>query len=91
MKKIYLIAFIAISFTATSYSQANVSLNNDGLAPHNSAMLDVRHPNKGLLIPRIILTGTDDVATIPSPAVSLLIYNTATTTGGTAVSPGYYY
>lgn len=91
MKKIYLIAAFAASGITYTNAQQNVSLNNDGGPPDNSAMLDVRNPNKGLLIPRILLTGTNDIATIPSPVVSLMVYNTNTTAGGTAVSPGYYY
>src|SRR6266496_647667 len=55
-------------------------------------MLDIKSSNKGLLIPRIALTSTDDNATIPLPATSLLIYNTATAgSGGASVTPGYYY
>ena len=39
-------------------------------------------------MPRIALTGTVDVTTIPSPAISLLIYNTSTISD---VTPGFYY
>lgn len=74
-----------------SYAQS-VGINKDGTSPDASAMLDVKNPNKGLLVPRVTLTGTDDAATIPSPATSLLVYNTtANGAGGTAVTPGYYY
>jgi hypothetical protein len=58
---------------------------------HPSAILEVASVSKGFLVPRINLTGDDDITTIASPATSLLIFNTATTTGTTAVSPGYYY
>lgn len=51
-------------------------------------MFDVRNPNKGLLLSRVALTGTDDVATITSPAVSLMVYKTA---NSTAVIPGIFY
>jgi hypothetical protein len=55
-------------------------------------MLDVKSIGKGLLIPRVALAGTLDVATIASPATSLLIYNTATAgTSPDNVTPGYYY
>lgn len=60
-------------------------------SPHNSAILDVSGSNKGLLVPRVSLTGTNDVSTITSPETSLLIYNTSTTTGTNAVNPGFYY
>lgn len=51
-------------------------------------MLDVKSANKGLLIPNVALTGTTDATTITTPAVSLLVYNTATIID---VTPGYYY
>lgn len=60
--------------------------------PNASAVLDVSATNRGLLPPRVALTGATDVATIASPATGLLVYNTAT--AGTApnnVRPGYYY
>lgn len=44
--------------------------------------------NKGLLIPRIALTGSSDTVTVPLPANSLMIYNTAAVND---VFPGYYY
>jgi len=71
---------------------SQVSVNTNGSAPHNSAMLDVKSANKGLLIPQVALTGTLDNTTITSPATSLLIYNTATAgTFPNDVTPGYYY
>ena len=41
-----------------------------------------------MLIPRVTLTGSTDATTIATPATSLLVYNTATTSD---VVPGYYY
>lgn len=55
-------------------------------------MLEISSLDKGLLIPRISLTATNNSSPISSPSISLLIYNTATVGSGiTAVSPGYYY
>lgn len=58
-----------------------VGINNEGLTPHPSAMLDVRSIGKGLLIPRM---SEDDRNSIASPATGLTVYQT---TGKT----GYYY
>jgi hypothetical protein len=60
--------------------------------PHASAKLEVTATNKGFLPPRIVLSGTNDVTTITSPATGLVIFNTATA-GITPnnVIPGYYY
>jgi len=56
--------------------------------PDSSAMLEIRANNKGLLIPRVALTGPTDSTTIPNPATSLLVYNTDTAGG---LLPGYHY
>lgn len=71
----------------SGYSQ-NVGINATGVVPDNSAGLDVNFNNKGLLIPRVALTSVTDNVTIPSPATSLLVYNTGA--GGLAPA-GYYY
>ena len=85
--KALLIAVILFAYAVITNAQS-VGINSDGSAPNGSAMLDVRAANKGLLIPNIALTGTTDAATITTPAVSLLVYNTATISN---VTPGYYY
>ena len=91
MKKILLLSLAALSTVTLSFAQ-NVAINADASLPNTSAMLDVKSMNKGMLIPRVALTGTADVTTIPSPATSLMVYNTtAAGSGTTAVVPGYYY
>jgi hypothetical protein len=57
-------------------------------SPNTSAKVEVDATNKGVLLPRVRLTGSDDATTIATPATSLLVYNTATTFD---VVPGYYY
>lgn len=70
----------------------NVSINSTGAPPDASAQLDVQASSKGLLIPRVALTGTNSAAPVTSPVVSLLVYNTASAgSGSTAVLPGFYY
>src|SRR5690554_1368327 len=78
----------------TSYSiKAQVGIGT--VNPHASSILDIHDPtgSKGLLIPKVALTATNVSAPIsPTPATSLLVYNTAFSGGeNTAVSPGYYY
>lgn len=90
MRKIVIIVLCLALFK--NILAQNVGINSTGATPHNSAMLDVDASNKGLLIPRVALTGTNDVSTITTPATSLMVYNTATAgSGTTAVTPGYYY
>lgn len=50
-------------------------------SPDSSTVLEVAGSDKGVLIPRVALTGTTDTTTITSPAVSLLVYNTAAVGG----------
>jgi len=91
MKKVFLLSMVSFAFFPFAFAQG-VAINNDGSSPDASAMLDVKHPNKGLLIPRVALTSTADVSTIISPATSLLVYNTATNgSGAAAITPGFYY
>ncbi len=87
-----LIAFLLLFFLLTNVAIAQVSINTDGAAPDNSAMLDVKSDSKGFLPPRVALTASNVAEPVASPASGLLIYNTAT--AGTApndVQPGYYY
>ena len=88
MKKytIYHIFFLILS--TASFAQVGVGT----ASPETSSALDVSATNKGLLVPRVVLTGSTDIVTIGSPATSLLVYNTATAgTSPNNVIPGYYY
>ncbi len=66
------------------YSQVGIGTTN----PDASSILDLKSSNSGLLIPRISLTSTTDITTIPNPANALLVYNNSTTSD---VTPGFYY
>jgi uncharacterized protein (TIGR02145 family) len=66
----------ALLGTASSTTAQNVSISPTGNAPDNSAALDIRdYTDKGVLIPRLT---TAQRNAIPSPANSLLIFNTTT-------------
>lgn len=79
MKKqiIHIICLLFISFSISVKSQVGIGLNN----PDPNTILDIYSTNKGLLIPRVQLLGTDDVTTIPvtsstnSPEQGTLVYN----------------
>ncbi len=59
------------------------------LTPDNSSQLDVVANDKGVLLPRVVLTSTTDAVTIANGNVnSLLVYNTNTQND---ITPGYYY
>ena len=80
---------LSVGFSFTLLSQ-NVGINTTGTPAHASAGLDVDFTDKGVLIPRVALTSNVDVATIPAPATSLLVYNTnAAMVNGDGL--GFYY
>jgi uncharacterized protein (TIGR02145 family) len=76
---------------ATSLS-AQVSVTSDGSSPDPSAMLDVKSTSRGVLIPRMELSALNLASPVSSPAVGLLVYNTATAgTSPNTVVPGFYF
>ena len=78
-----------IAIFSLKKTNAQVSINTSGIAPHPSSILDMSDVNnKGLLVPNVTLTSTADATTISSAATGLLVYNTATISD---ISPGYYY
>lgn len=74
--------------TIASFAHAQIGIGT--LSPNPSAALDINFNNRGLLIPRVSLSGTSDNATIPQPATSLLVYNTNAAMGGGG-GAGFYY
>lgn len=83
MKK-YILLFVLAFIGYSSCAQIGIGTKT----PDESSALDVKLPNKGVLLSRVPLTGTTDVTTIPSAANSLTVYNTATAGD---IMPGYYY
>lgn len=77
MKKIYLLLLSGTMFTLAN-AQVKISTPADLATtplPDNSAMLEIKTNNKGILIPRMNTAERDLIAT---PAIGLLIFNTAT-------------
>ena len=82
--KIYIILFLLIALNSI-YAQVGI-----GTISPNGA-LDVVSTNDGLLIPRVALSATN-IATVTTPTISELIYNTFTSAvGPNQVTPGFYY
>ena len=81
---------MASTFIVVFAGKAQVGIGTN--TPSNSSQLDVTSTNKGILIPRVALTGLNSASPITSPTTSLLVYNTATAgTSPSNVTPGYYY
>lgn len=66
----------------------NIAINTTGSAANAAAGLDVDFANKGLLVPRMALTGTTLAAPLAAHVAGMLVYNTATVAD---VTPGFYY
>lgn len=86
MKKVIYTSFTAVGLLLTSITGLAQSVGIGTTTPSSSAGLDITATNKGLLIPRVNLSGSTDAVTISSPATSLLVYNTNATLGA-----GYYF
>jgi uncharacterized protein (TIGR02145 family) len=71
---VFTVIFFFLLFSYNSFAQG-VGINTDGSAADNSSIIDVKSVNKGLLIPRMTTSERDG---IPSPALSLLIFNITT-------------
>jgi hypothetical protein len=82
MKKLVsVVAFLFLIPTIETKAQVGIGTTT----PAASSALDITSTNKGLLIPRVALISTSDVATIASPVTSLLVYNSG------FLPYGYYY
>ena len=86
MKKKYII-LVFLTFLCKNFVFSQVGIGTN--APNGA--LDITSTNDGLLIPRIALSATN-VATVVTPTVSELVYNTFTSAvGPNQVTPGFYY
>jgi phage baseplate assembly protein gpV len=70
---LFLLFFMAI----LSISEAQVSINNEGTDPNESAMLDISSTDKGLLIPRMSSVQRQQ---IENPANGLMVFDETTNT-----------
>jgi hypothetical protein len=75
-------------FSVNGLSQ-NVGISPAGATPPNtSAGLDINFSTKGLLIPRVALTGTANSAPLAAHIAGMVVYNTATVGD---LTPGFYF
>ena len=69
-----ILLFLQFFFATLSFGQ--VSINDDGAPPHSSAILDINSEDKGLLIPRVQLSGAQTADPIADPQTGLIVFNT---------------
>ncbi len=90
-RKFIFTVFLIIFFGEIIIAQ-NVGISETPITPDASSILEVQSTDKGVLLPRVALTGSTDNTSITAPVNSLLIYNTASSgTSPNEVTPGYYY
>ena len=76
----------------TIVAQAQMKVGNNPMSINRDAIFELESTNKGMLLPRVALTATNNVAPLTAHAAGMVVYNTAAAgTGTTAVVPGYYY
>lgn len=99
MKNLYIksLVFTGLLTGASLFAAAQTTGQKIGTNPtikDPSALLELEATNKGALLPRVALKSITDLTTIPLPANSLTVYNTATSALADYrdnVTPGYYY
>lgn len=79
-------AILVISVSSSVTFAQNISINETGNVPDQSAILDVQSTDKGVLIPRVDIADLNTAAPVVAPETSLLVFNTNATTG-----EGYFY
>ena len=84
----YLSVLVFLMITMAGFSQ-NVTISPSMTVTSNTAVgLDVNFTTKGLLIPRIALTGTTGFLPLSAHVAGMVVYNTATVAD---VTLGLYY
>jgi len=84
-----------MGFACFHYSITNAQVTiGANTQPNNDAVLDlVSNGNKGLLLPRVALTATNNPSPLSQHVAGMTVYNTATISVGNGydVSKGFYY
>ncbi len=83
MKKI----FIIVALVAGLMVSAQVKIGDNVGTINANSILELESSNKGVLFPRVTLTGTTDATTVGTQIAGMTVYNTATISD---VSPGMY-
>jgi len=94
-QKFYLlcIAFLFVTSFISAQTVQKIGVNAMTIDPN--AVLELNSTNKGLLLPRLALVATDNVAPMTGTIEKgMTVYNTTTKSGvegSTEVTPGFYY
>jgi len=83
MKKLLFLAVLLAGFTM----KAQVKVGDNPTTINANSILEMESTNKGMLLPRVALTGTAAPAPLAAHVAGMAVYNTATAGDAT---PGYY-
>jgi hypothetical protein len=86
MKKI--LVTVAAIIISIAVAKAQVKIGDNPTTINANSILEMETANKGMLLPRIALTGTTVFAPLTAHIAGMSVYNTATVAD---VTPGYYY
>ena len=90
MKSLVVVLIFLPSFL--SIFSLGKSWGSDLHAQIPNAVFDANDAHKGILLPRVSLQSATDIVTVPSPSVSLLLYNTSTAgESPNNLTPGFYF
>lgn len=89
MKNIFLTVLAFLGISSRTMAQVGIGL----ASPNTNAMLEVSSTNKGILLPRVALTATNNPSPLSAHVAGMSVYNTATNASVAAnpVYPGEYY
>ncbi|WP_080780339.1 hypothetical protein [Chryseobacterium phocaeense] len=94
MKKINYIILLLAAFNGLNAQVLITAGTSPTPVPNTQAVLELysKDQNKGLLMPKVALTATNNASPLPSHIAGMTVYNTNTTTTAlTGVTPGFYY
>lgn len=77
--------FLMVLMTSLTVTYGQVKIGNNPTTINASAALEIESANKGMLLPRVVLTSETDGTTISLPAKGLLVYHTGTTLYGEGI------
>ncbi len=83
-KQLLIVAFIG----AALVTNAQVKVGDNPTTINSNSVLEMESTNKGMLLPRVLLSATTAFAPLTAHVEGMMVYNTATATD---VTPGYYY
>ncbi|MFC0184490.1 hypothetical protein SAMN04515674_1025 [Pseudarcicella hirudinis] len=87
MKKLSILCALVLMGT-TAFAQQRISDGTSNAAINPNAIVEIQSNNKGLLLPRVALTGTANAAPLSAHVAGMHVYNTATVGD---VTPGEYF